>query len=472
MDTNTFRRIGHELVDWVAEYRERIESHPVMSQVKPGDIRTMMPTEPPQQGVGLDGIGEALDKIVMPGITHWNHPSFFAYFPANADYSSVLADLVTAGLGVQGMSWQTSPAVTEVEEVVMDWLRQMLGLSTHFSGVIQDTASTATFCALLCARERISEFSQNRGGMQAEAAPLTVYASDQAHSSIPKAALLAGFGRDHLRLLPTDNEHALRMDLLEAAIQADIQAGRKPCAIVAAIGTTATTGIDPLMKMSELAARYKVWLHVDAALAGTAMVCPEYRWMWEGIEWADSLVLNPHKWMGTGFDLTAYFIKDPQHLIRVMGTNPSYLRTALDGEVNNFRDWGIPLGRRFRSLKLWFLIQEYGVEGIQARIRRDISLANWLATQIDTAPEWQRVAPVPLQTICLRSVPPSLVGDEPALDAHNQAIVDKINATGQHYLTSSVLKDRKIIRVSVGSQPTELRHVEKLWESLQEHGVP
>ncbi|MDR2697029.1 MAG: aspartate aminotransferase family protein, partial [Holophagales bacterium] len=447
MDNSTFRRLGHELVDWIAEYRDHIESFPVMSQVKPGEIRAMMPAEPPQRGLGLNEICMTLNKVVMPGITHWNHPGFFAYFPANSDYSSVLADIVTAGLGAQGMSWQTSPAATEVEEVVMDWLRQMLSLSASFSGVIQDTASTATFCALLCARERATRFSQNRGGLQAEPSPLVVYASDQAHSSIPKAALLAGFGRDHLRLLSTDDEHALRMDLLEDAIQADIHAGRRPCALVAAIGTTATTALDPLEAMAELAARYDMWLHVDAALAGTAMICPEYRWMWKGIESSDSIVLNPHKWMGTGFDLTAYYVKDPQHLIRVMGTKPSYLRTARDAEVNNFRDWGIPLGRRFRSLKLWFLIQEHGIEGIQARVRRDVSLAAWLAAQVDAAPDWQRLAPVPLQTVCLRHVPPRLADDESALAAHNQAITDAINASGHHYLTTSILKDQKIIRV-------------------------
>jgi aromatic-L-amino-acid decarboxylase len=430
-----------------------------------------MPAEPPQHGVGLEGIAKALDEIVLPGITHWNHPGFFAYFPSNADLSSVLADLVAAGLGAQGMSWQTSPAATEVEEGVMDWLRQMLGLSTSFSGLIQDAASTATFCALLCARELTTGYSQSKGGLQAESAPLTVYASDQAHSSIPKAALLAGFGRDHLRLLPTDSSHALRLDLLEAAIQADRDAGRRPCAIVAAVGTTATTALDPLKDMAALAAKHGAWLHVDAALAGTAMVCPEYRWMWDGVESADSIVMNPHKWMGTGFDLSAYFVKDPEHLIRVMGTNPSYLRTSRDAEVNNFRDWGIPLGRRFRALKLWFLLLEHGVEGIQTRIRRDVTMAGWLTAQIDAAPHWQRVAPAPLQTVCMRHVPPKLAGDEAALAAHNQAIADAINASGKQHLATSTLKDQKIIRVSVGAMATELRHLEELWESLQECAV-
>jgi aromatic-L-amino-acid decarboxylase len=471
MDSATFRRLGRELIDWIADYREKIESFPVMSRVAPGDIRAMMPMEPPRRGAGLDGIAGALDEIVMPGITHWNHPGFFAYFPSNSDLSSVLADLVAAGLGAQGMSWQTSPAATEVEEAVMDWLRGMLGLPASFSGVIQDTASTATFCALLCAREMSTGFCQGRGGLQAESAPLTVYASDQAHSSIPKAALLAGFGRDHLHLLPTGDDHALRLDLLEAAIRADLGAGRRPCAIVAAVGTTATTALDPLRGMAALAARHGAWLHVDAALAGTAMACPEFRWMWDGVESADSVVMNPHKWMGAGFDLSAYFVKDPQHLIRVMGTNPSYLRTSRDSEVNNFRDWGIPLGRRFRALKLWFLMLDHGVEGIQARVRRDVAMAGWLAAQIDAAPNWRRAAPAPLQTVCMRHVPPSLAGDEAALAAHNQAIVDAINASGGQYLATSTLKGQKIIRVSVGAMATELRHLEKLWEKLQERAA-
>ncbi len=315
---------------------------------------------------------------MLPGITHWNHPGWFAYFPSNTDLASVLADLVASGLGPQGMSWQTSPAATEVENVVMEWLRQMLGLPDTFSGVIHDSASTATFCALLCARERTTGFCQNRGGLQAQEAPLVVYASDQAHSSVPKAALLAGFGADNLRLIGTDDDHALRVDLLDAAVREDLAAGRVPCAVVAAVGTTATTALDPLKAVAALAERHGLWLHVDAALAGSAMICPENRWMWDGIERADSLVLNPHKWMGAGFDLSAYYVRDPQHLVRVMSTDPSYLRTAQDGQVRNLRDWGIPLGRRFRALKLWFVIRDAGVEGLQARVRRDMENAQWL----------------------------------------------------------------------------------------------
>ncbi|OQA33996.1 MAG: L-2,4-diaminobutyrate decarboxylase [Acidobacteria bacterium ADurb.Bin340] len=467
MDTEEFRRIGHELIDWIAAYREGIEARPVMSPVQPGEIRALLPEAPPQRAEGLEGLTAELDRVVMPGITHWNHPGWFAYFPSNSDLSSVLADLVCAGLGAQGMSWQTSPAATEVEDVVMDWLRQMLGLSEAFTGVIHDSASSATFCALLCARERASSFSQARSGLQGEAAPLVVYASDQGHSSIPKAALLAGFGKDNLRLIETDEDHALRLDLLEQAIQADLSAGRKPCALVAAIGTTGTTALDPLEGMAALAQRHGLWLHVDAAMAGTAFVCPELRWMWAGIEGADSLVLNPHKWMGAGFDLSAYFVRDPEHLIRVMGTNPSYLRTAQDGLARNLRDWGIPLGRRFRALKLWFFLKAHGVEGLQARIRRDLGMAAWLAEQVDGAPHWERLAPVPLQTVCVRHVPTALAGDETALAAHNRTLADRVNQGGRCYLTSSVLKGRLMLRLSLGAQATEPRHVALLWEELQ-----
>lgn len=455
------------MVEWIAAYRERMPELPVMSPLGPGDVKRLLPATPPQKGGGLDGVTADLDRIVLPGITHWNHPGFFAYFPSNSDLASVLADMACAGLGAQGMSWQTSPAATEVEEVVMDWLRQMLGLGTEFTGVIQDTASTATFCALLCAREWSCAFGQSRGGFQAEEAPLVVYASDQAHSSIEKAALLAGFGRDNLRLIPTDANHALRLDLLEKAILEDLTAGRRPCAMVAAIGTTATTAVDPLAGMARLSARHGIWLHVDAAMAGTAMICPECRVMWEGIESADSIVLNPHKWMGTGFDLSAYFVKDPEHLIRVMSTNPSYLHTDQDGQVKNLRDWGIPLGRRFRALKLWFLVRSQGVEGLQARVRRDLANAQWLKAQVQATGGWELMAPVSLQTVCVRHVPVGMT-EEAELRAHNLALMGSVNTSGKYYLTPSVLKGRQIIRVSIGSSATELADVEGLWEALIE----
>lgn len=467
MDAAAFRKLGHEIVDWVAEYRERLERLPVMSPLRPGEIRARFPKQPPTTGGGLPEALARLDRDLLPGITHWNHPSFFAYFPSNTSYASILADIVASGLGVQGMSWQTSPAATEVEEVVMDWLRQMVGLSEAWTGVVHDTASTATLCALLCAREKASGFSQNGPGLQAQRAPLVVYASSQGHSSIEKAALLAGFGRDNLRLVDTDDAHALRVDLLEAAIEADRAAGRVPCALVAAIGTTGTTAIDPLARMAELARAHGLWLHVDAALAGTAMVLPECRPLWEGVEQADSLVMNPHKWMGVGFDFSAYYVRDPQHLVRVMSTNPSYLRTAQDGAVTNYRDWHIPLGRRFRALKLWFYLLDVGVEGLMARLRRDLANAQWLRERVDAAPDWERLAPVPLQTVCLRHVPEALRGDEPALARHNLELARRLNHSGAAYLTPSLLKGRQMIRVSIGAEATERRHVEALWAALE-----
>jgi aromatic-L-amino-acid decarboxylase len=467
MDTQQFRKLGHEMVEWIAEYRERMPDLPVMSPLAPGDVKGLLPPTPPLRGEGLEGITGDLERVVLPGVTHWNHPGFFAYFPSNSDLASVLADMACAGLGAQGMSWQTSPAATEVEEVVMGWLRQMVGLGAEFTGVIQDTASTSTLCALLCAREWSCAFGQNRGGFQAEEAPLVVYASDQAHSSVEKAALLAGFGKNHLRLIPTDANHALRLDLLEAAIVKDLAAGLRPCAMVATVGTTATTAVDPVQGMAQLSTRHGVWLHVDAAMAGTAMICPECRNLWEGIEGADSVVLNPHKWMGTGFDLSAYFIKDPEHLIRVMSTNPTYLRTEQDGQVKNLRDWGIPLGRRFRALKLWFVIKDQGVEGLQARIRRDLANAQWLKAQVAAAGGWELMAPVNLQTVCLRHVPEGMTEEED-LRAHNLAIASRINAEGSYYLTPAVLKGRQILRVSIGSEATELANVEGLWRAMVE----
>jgi aromatic-L-amino-acid/L-tryptophan decarboxylase len=467
MDAATFRRLGHQMVEWVAAYREGLESLPVMSRVRPGEIQARFPAEPPRAGGQLAATLARLDEEVLPGITHWNHPSFFAYFPSNTSYASVLADLVAAGLGAQGMSWQTSPAATEIEEVAMDWLRQMVGLSAEWKGVVHDTASTATLCALLCARERGTAFSQNRAGLQGEGAPLTVYVSDQAHSSVEKAVLLAGFGRENLRSIQTDDVHALRLEELERAIFADIAAGRRPCAVVATVGSTGTTAVDPLAGIARLAGPLGLWLHVDAALAGTAMVLPECRALWQGVERADSLVFNPHKWMGVGCDFSAYYARDPEHLIRVMSTNPTYLQTAHDGAVTNFRDWQIPLGRRFRALKLLFFLQDEGVAGLEARLRRDLANAQWLGEQVAAAADWELLAPVPLQTVCLRHVPAAIRGDEPALARHNLEIARRINESGAAYLTPSELKGRQMIRVSIGAEATERSHVDAVWAALQ-----
>lgn len=465
MNPEEFRRIGHQVVDWIADYRAHVAELPVMAQVQPGEVRAQLPASPPQTGEPLDAIFHDLDEIILPGLSHWQHPRFFGYFPANASLAAVLGDMLSSGLGALGLSWQASPALTEVEEVMTDWMRQMIGLSSAWSGVIQDTASTSTLVALICARERATAHSQTRGGLQAEDRPLVVYTSSLSHSSVEKAALLAGFGRANVRAIGVDATFALRADLLAQAIADDIALGNLPCALVATVGATTTTALDPVAEMARLAAEHDLWLHVDAALAGSAMILPECRWMWDGIEGADSLVLNPHKWLGTVFDCSLYYVRDAQHLVRVLSTNPSYLQTSADAQVKNLRDWGIPLGRRFRSLKLWLLIREQGVAGLQARLRRDIANARWLAEQVDATPAWVRLAPVPLQTVCVRHEPPGLSGDE--LDRHTLAWVDRINRSGAAYLTPAILDGRWMVRVSIGAEPTEHEHVAALWQDMR-----
>ena len=466
MDHEEFRRRGHQLIDWIADYRQSIASRPVMAQTAPGGVRAKLPSAPPAEAEPFDAIIADLDAVIMPGLSHWQHPAFFGYFPSNGTPASVLGDFTSTGLGVLGLAWQSSPALTELEEVVCDWLRQMTGLSAAWSGVIQDTASTSTLVALISARERASSFSLTRGGLQGEDAPLVIYTSRHSHSSVDKAALLAGFGRDNIRVIDHDRAYAMRPEALADAIAADRARGRRPCAIAATCGSTTTTALDPLKAIGAIAAREGVWLHVDAAMAGSAMVLPECRWMWDGIEQADSLVINPHKWLGAAFDCSIYYVRDPQHLVRVMSTNPSYLRTAADAAVKNYRDWGIPLGRRFRALKLWFLIREAGVAGLQTRLRRDLENAQWLVGEVEAAPAWRVLAPVPLQTLCVRHEPDGL-SDE-ALDRHTLAWVDRVNRSGAAYLTAAMLDDRWMCRVSIGAIATERTHVEAVWRVMRE----
>jgi aromatic-L-amino-acid decarboxylase len=465
MTPEEFRRLGHQVVDWVADYRERAARLPVMSQVTPGAIKSQLPVSPPPVPESFEAILGDLDRVILPGLSHWQHPRFFGYFPSNGELASVLGDYLSTGLGVLGLSWQSSPALTEVEEVVTDWMRQMVGLSPAWSGVIQDTASSCTLVALLCAREQASAFSLVRGGLQAESAPLVVYVSAHSHSSVGKAALLAGFGRDNIHVIGTDDAHAMRADLLAVAIRADQAAGRRPCAVVATSGTTTTTAFDPLEAIAAIAAEHGVWMHVDAAMAGSAMILPECRALWHGVEGAHSLVMNPHKWLGVAFDCSLYYVRDPEHLVRVMSTNPSYLQSGVDGRVKNLRDWGIPLGRRFRALKLWCLIREQGVEGLQRRLRRDLDNARWLEAQVRDEPGWRVLAPVALQTLCLRHEPPGLEGE--ALDRHTLGWAERVNASGQAYVTPAVLEGRWMVRVSVGSLTTEREHLAALWDLLR-----
>ncbi len=465
MTPEEFRRVGYQVIDWIARYRERAADLPVWSRLKPGEVRAQLPATPPTQAENFEAILTDLERVILPGLSHWQHPRFFGYFPANASLASALGDFLSTGLGQLGLNWQSSPALTELEELMADWMRQMVGLSDAWSGVIQDSASTSTLVALLCAREHTTDHSQTRGGLQAEEHPLTIHLSTQSHSSVEKAALLAGFGRANLRLIDTDEAHAMRPDWLDQAIRADLAAGVRPCAVVATTGAT-TTALDPIESIAAICQEHGLWLHVDAAMAGSAMILPECRWMWQGIEEADSLVLNPHKWLGAAFDCSLFYVRNPQHLVRVMSTNPSYLQTATDSQAKNYRDWGIPLGRRFRALKLWCLIRAEGVEGLQARLRRDLANAQWLAEQVDAAPDWVRLAPVPLQTVCVRHEPPGMIGE--ALDAHTLGWVGRINASGVAYLTPAMLNGHWLARISIGAEPTEREDVEALWMLMQE----
>jgi aromatic-L-amino-acid decarboxylase len=471
MTPDEFRAHGHRLVDWIADYRLRVLAgeFPVLSRSTPGTLRAQLPPAPPLEAEDFREVLADLERLILPACSHFQDPRFFGYFPSNSLPAAVLGDLASTGLAQLGLNWQSSPALTELETVVLDWLRQMLGLSPAWSGVIHDTTSTATLVALICARERSTGFGAATTGLQGAARPLVIYCSAQSHSSVEKAALLAGFGRAHVRNVALDASYAMRPAALAQAIEQDRAAGLEPCAIVATTGTTATTACDPVADCARLARQFGLWLHVDAALAGSAMILPECRELWHGIEGADSLVMNPHKWLGVSFDCSAYFVRDPQHLVRVMSSSPSYLRTSADGEVTNYRDWGIPLGRRMRALKLWFLIREQGVAGLQARLRRDLGYARWFAAQVDApaahAAGWRRVAPVPLQTVCVRHEPDGLSGD--ALDAHTLAWVRRINESGVAFLTPAMLDGRWMVRVSFGSAETREADVEALWATLQ-----
>ena len=465
MNVEEFRRIGHQVIDWIADYRARVEALPVRSTLEPGAVRRRLPAVPPSRPEDFDRIFDDLEDIIVPGLSHWQHPGFYGYFPSNSELASVLGDYLSTGLGVLGLSWQSSPALTELEELVTDWMRQMVGLSKDWSGVIQDTASTSTLVALICARERASNFALAHGGLQGLPNPLVVYVSPHSHSSVEKAALLAGFGRDNIHTVEADGEYAMKAEALAETIRRDKQRGLMPCAVVATVGSTATTALDPVGAITQVARLDNAWVHVDAAMAGSAMILPECRWMWRGIEAADSLVLNAHKWLGAAFDCSLYYVRDPQHLVRVMSTTPSYLRSGVDSQVRNLRDWGIPLGRRFRALKLWLLIREQGVEGLQKRLRRDLGHAKWLAAEVQGTPHWRVLAPVPLQTVCVRHEPTGLEGE--ALDQHTQDWCERVNASGGAYLTPAMLDGRWMVRISIGSLTTERRHVEDLWALLR-----
>jgi aromatic-L-amino-acid decarboxylase len=453
-----FRRHGHAAVEWVARYLEDVERFPVLSRVAPGETRALLPPHPPEHAEPFEDVLADLDRVVVPGITHWQSPNFFAFFPSNASGPSILGELISAGLGVQGMLWATSPACTEVETHVLDWLAELIGLPGRFrsdgtgGGVIQDTASSATLCALLAARERA-------GG-----APvldrLTAYTSTQAHSSVAKAARIAGLTEDRLRLVDVDERFAMRPDALAAAVEADRAAGLVPFFAVATVGTTSTTAVDPVPAIAGICAEAGVWLHVDAAMAGSAAVCPELRWLHDGLDGADSYCVNPHKWLFVNFDCDAFYVADRGALVRALGILPDYLRNKAteSGAVIDYRDWQIPLGRRFRALKLWFVLRCYGAEGLRHYVRHHVELAAEAAAWIGADPDFELAAPVPLNLVCFRHVG----GDEV-----NQRIMDELNASGELYLTSTRLDGRLTLRLSIGAGRTERHHVERAWELIR-----
>ena len=467
MTPEEFRAAAHELVDWIADYRASVGERPVRSEVAPGWVRTELHGPVPEEPESLDGLLDDLTRVVVPGITQTQSPGYFAWFPANAALESVLGDIAASGLGALGITWQSAPALTEMEQVVVEWLRELCGLSDAWHGSLHDTASTACLVAMLVAREKATDLSEDRGGLQAEAAPLVVYASTQAHSSVPKAVLLAGFGRDNLRLVPVDPvTFAMDASALRDAMAADVAAGLRPAAVIASMGTTGSTAFDPLSEIVEIAREHGAWVHVDAAMAGAALMLPECRGLFAGLEGADSFGWNPHKWMGTILDCSVLYVRDVELLVRVFSTNPSYLRSASDGEVTQFKDWGIPLGRRFRALKLWFHLRLAGAESIRDRLRRDLANARWLADQVAAEPGWEVCAPVVLQTVCVRHVPEG-IADQQALDAHQQAWAERVNATGRAFVTPAQIEGRWVVRLSLGAEPTQRSDVEALWASCR-----
>jgi aromatic-L-amino-acid decarboxylase len=468
MDRESFRKYGHAVVDWIAEYLDRIEEYPVLAQVEPGDIKAGLPPQPPEKSEDMEAILDDFRQILLPGITHWQHPSFFAYFPANNSEPSILAEFLTAALGAQCMVWQTSPAATELEEVVMDWLRQMLGLPEDFTGVIQDTASTSTLCAILCARERTTNFEVNRRGFQdGDVRPLIVYTSEEAHSSVEKAVKIAGFGKDHLRVIPAGADYAMQPEALKQCIEDDHEKGFVPCCVVATVGTTSSTAMDPLRPIGEICRRHCLWLHVDGAMAGTAAILPEMRHILDGIELADSFVFNPHKWMFTNFDCSAYFCKEPEVLTSTFEVLPEYLKTGVDRQVKNFRDWGIPLGRRFRALKLWFVIRHFGVKGLQGKLRAHLELAGQFASWVEKDPEFELMAPVTLNLVCFRYHPSHEAWTEEELERTNKSLMDAVNRSGRMFITHTKLRGKFALRLCIGQTSTTVDQVEKAWKTLQ-----
>jgi aromatic-L-amino-acid/L-tryptophan decarboxylase len=470
MDTNAFRRSGHMLVDWIADYLEHSEKYPVLARVKPGEIAAALPDRAPEDPEPFEAIMADFERVLVPGLTHWNHPGFMAYFAISGSAPGVLADFLSAALNQQAMLWRTSPAATELEAVTLAWLRRLIGLPDSFEGVIYDTASIATMHALVAAREvGIAAVREKGLAGRDDVRPARVYCSDQTHSSIDKAAIAIGLGQASLRKIPSDDAFRMRADALDAAIREDRAAGVLPLAVVATVGTTSTTSIDPVPLVADICERERLWLHVDAAYGGVAAMLPSHAHVLAGAERADSVVVNPHKWLFTPFDLSAFYCRRMDRLRAAFSLTPEYLQTSDDPAVRNLMDTGVQLGRRFRSLKLWMILRSYGARALRTRLAEHIRLAQELASWIDVHPDFERLAPVPFSVVCFRWKPAgsSLSGGE--LDAANARLLDLVNGSGEVFLSHTRLNDRFALRVAIGHLRTTESHVRRAWTLLVEH---
>lgn len=463
MTPDEFRQYGKQVIDWIADYYKWVETYPVLSRVEPGEIRSRLPDGPPRKGERFSDILDDVDTIIMPGITHWQSPNFHAFFPCNSSGPAIIGELLSAGLGVQGMLWATSPACTELETHVLDWVADMLALPDRFKstseggGVIQDSASSASLCAVLAARERATNGRSNTEGCDRT---LVAYTSSHAHSSIEKAIRIAGLGSDNLRLIKVDETYAMQAGQLARQVAEDRAAGMLPFFVSATVGTTSSNAMDPVREIGQVCGENGLWLHVDAAMSGTAAICPEFRWIHEGLELADSYCFNPHKWMFTNFDCDCFYVADRSALVGALSVLPEYLRNKAsdDGAVIDYRDWQVPLGRRFRSLKLWFVIRHYGVEGLQYHIREHVKLTQELASWITDDPDFEIAAPHPLNLVCFSH----RKGDD-----FTKALLERVNAGGKAYLSHTTLDGRYVIRLCVGQTDTQRQHVKAVWKLIR-----
>jgi aromatic-L-amino-acid decarboxylase len=473
MDVEPFRRDGHQLIDWIADYLAHPERYPVLAQVEPGQVKRSLPAGPPESPESLEAILRDVEEIIAPGLTHWNHPGFFAYFGITGSGPGILGELLSSAFNVNAMLWRTSPAATELEELVLDWLRQLLGLPAEFVGIINDSASVSSLCAIAIAREALGLRIREEGLAGRPDLPrLRLYTSEQAHSSIEKAAIVLGLGQAGVTKVAVDDEFRMRSDALETAIKEDLEAGWKPFCVAATVGTTSTTSVDPVPEIAEICERYKLWLHVDAAYAGAAAILSEKRWALAGCERADSIVVNPHKWLFVPIDCSAFYCSKPEIMRQAFSLVPEYLRTPEEDGVRNFMDYGIQLGRRFRALKLWMVLRAFGAEGLRQHLRAHIALAERFRGWVEASPDFELLAPVPFSVVCFRHHPNGLPeNSEPGayLKRLNEGLLESVNATGEVFLSHTQLNGKFTLRLAIGNLRTTEDHVRRAWELLQEH---